>query len=1167
MTALVGWYRWKAGQRGSTATLAGAASFAGTALAVLFVLVFPAIALALQTNAAGTVAVQPSVSQEAEKPDQPRPGDMLSTLADFNFSTFTTRQGLPSDSVYSIAQDRAGFIWIGTFGGLARFDGYRLQPYLTDPDDPQSLPDLQVRALLSLADGRMLMGGGGSGVSLFDPVTGRFSRLAAATPALAVSRIYTLADDGQGGAWVGSQDGLARVGPDLVSVTPVSLPEPASVFAIMTDRAGTLWIGTNRGLLRRSAGQEGFSVVPGQGGKADTHAVWALMQDATGRIWVGRDGAGVQTLDPDRNQTVPYPRLSGPDSAIGINTVRGFAEPVPGEIWIVTYGAGLVVLDPKTGQFKVQIRDLTSAAPLSNDFMRGLTVDHTGIVWIATDIGVSAANAQARGILSLNTAPQRTSGLRASNVVSIATTMRGQVLVGSNRGEVEIIQPDGRIISIRLPGNRVIGAMAEDDEGFVWIVGQGVHRLSTRDFSLETIDLPILDRRTVTSVTTVGDLIWIATFDGLARYNRRTGASRLFRSDRSDPNSLSDNLVRVLFKAPDGRLWITTGNGISVLRPDGESFDRIMPDRADPTSLSGERAFSMTADSLGRVWVGTVGAGISVLEDWPAGGKPRFRRLGRKQGLPSDTVMMMAAGADGRVWLNTSGTVAAIDPQDFAVRRYSAADGLQQWQVPNFTSVAPLKDGTILFPGSGNLTMIRPERLGSERPVSRLAPARIRIGGQPVAVGIGPDGLATGPLLIPPKGGGLEVEFTLLDFAAPQLTRYAYRLEGFDTDWTESGADRRTATYTNLPPGSYRLLARASTDEQGWDRAALLTLPVVVLPAWHETVWFRIVQVVAAIAAVSLVVLGRTAILRRRQRELEAIVVERTNTLREVNSELAQAGQDLRQKNLAVEQALADLQTAQAQLVQQEKTAALGGLVAGVAHEVNTPLGVVITALSGLSRMVSDLRDAVTEGKLTKSRLKLMIDEGTELSDLGERNVRRVAGLIGSFKSVAVQESQMEVDTADLAELIRQSTMVQCAELTRHGHTVRLDLPDGLVLTLMPASLTDVLTRVMANVVDHAFPGDRKGTVQITLTDQGIHGVEIAVIDDGIGIPDSIRPKLFEPFSTTKRGLGGHIGLGLHVAFNHVVQHLQGSISAADTPGGGTTILITLPLVRQVSEG
>jgi signal transduction histidine kinase len=261
--------------------------------------------------------------------------------------------------------------------------------------------------------------------------------------------------------------------------------------------------------------------------------------------------------------------------------------------------------------------------------------------------------------------------------------------------------------------------------------------------------------------------------------------------------------------------------------------------------------------------------------------------------------------------------------------------------------------------------------------------------------------------------------------------------------------------------------------------------------------------------------------------------------------------------------ALAELRATQNRLVQQEKMAALGALVAGISHELNTPLGVVLLSISGLGETTAELRQAIEAGRLTRSSLAGMTEKQAKLAALALQNLERLAALISAFKAVSVQVGEDAAIRLDLPEFLATVAQMAALQLVQQGHRIIVEAAAGLSLETVPDALVETLSRLLANTLDHAFPSGRIGTVTIAARPVPGGQIAITVEDDGVGIEPVVLPKVFDPFFTTKRGTGKNVGLGLHVAFNQVTQRLKGTIQADSTPGAGTRMIVTLPSMSQ----
>jgi len=285
-----------------------------------------------------------------------------------------------------------------------------------------------------------------------------------------------------------------------------------------------------------------------------------------------------------------------------------------------------------------------------------------------------------------------------------------------------------------------------------------------------------------------------------------------------------------------------------------------------------------------------------------------------------------------------------------------------------------------------------------------------------------------------------------------------------------------------------------------------------------------------------------------------AVAVFRENAIAKRKAE-----DELRASKDRAEKALEDLREAQQNLIAAEKLAALGGLVAGVAHEVNNPIGISLTVASSFARRCDEFAKEVGSGPLRRSRLDEFLEGGRDAANQLVANLQRAGELVQSFKQVAVDRSHADRRPFDLRESTDQIVASLRPVLKKSQITLSVDVPPGISMDSYPGSYGQVLTNLFLNSVVHAFPDGRAGSVVVEAR-QVRDDVDIFVSDDGVGMSDEIQRRAFDPFFTTRRAEGG-TGLGLHIIFNLVTQQLGGRLAFESRLGWGTRFRITLPRV------
>lgn len=289
--------------------------------------------------------------------------------------------------------------------------------------------------------------------------------------------------------------------------------------------------------------------------------------------------------------------------------------------------------------------------------------------------------------------------------------------------------------------------------------------------------------------------------------------------------------------------------------------------------------------------------------------------------------------------------------------------------------------------------------------------------------------------------------------------------------------------------------------------------------------------------------------------DFDAMRVEKENEIISLNAHLEEKVFE-RTKELTA--SLDDLRLTQQQLVEQEKMASLGELVAGVAHEINTPIGVGITAVSYLDESLKRMQEGFESGSLTKADFTNILGSLNESAKIISGNLARAAELVRAFKSVAVDQSSEEARLFDLSDYVHDVLMSLRPKLKRYAHEITVDIPKGIQIYSDPGIFSQIITNFVMNSLNHAFSPEEKGLIQIgAKVESGTLNLHYS--DNGHGIEPDILRRLFEPFVTTKRGQGGS-GLGTHIIYNLVTQVLNGKINCDSEIGKGVRFDINAPM-------
>jgi|GEM_PF-444236 len=806
------------------------------------------------------------------------------------FDQVTVADGLPYSITTAVAQDRDGLIWIGTMSGLVRYDGYRMQVFGTRTEDTPGLPDTYVRRLAALPDGGLLVGTNAGGLARFNPDDNTFKVYPAGDGSLVGSKIYDMADDHAGGYWIATEAGLDHINLDSGAISHVDIGTEAAlpIFSIRQDRAGNLWLGSDNGLFVRQQGSDTFVREGSRNrivGTILSNQIWALAEDRAGRIWVGSGQAGAAYRD-EAGHWHGVPGFSGNEGGMRWSTVRDFLETDTGRMWLATDGSGVIEYAIGDTTTRTMMHDQAMTSSLSGNSVRALLQDRSGNIWVATELGVARNAPHARTAFSLLPSPLEPRALSDTSVHAIHVDRRGRIWLGLGGGHVDMIELDNsRMHHLRLGGRqaqRDIYSLAEGPDGSIWVGTQGLARIDPDTLEVHSSVLSALHDKPVLNLKPDDQRLLIGTYEGLYRYTPDTGEFDRITHNAGDPTSLAGNTVRRITRV-DGTWWFGTAQGLSIGGDNhGEGpFENLRHVPGDPTSLPDDYIRSIYPDRKGRVWISSLGE-LTVLER----GKDRAWRLRPVEAirsLPSDKAIAMMGDDQGRMWISLSNGIARIDDDNGTAISLGARDGLHVTSYVN-AAVARAPGGELLFGGLGGLTVIRPDWQPPSIAPATLAITGATVNGESVPFGKLPPHDAT--IQLDRNHHNLQLDFALLDYQAPAETRYSYRMDGLDDDWTRiPHGSLPSAIYTNLPHGQYRLRLRAVTTGMN-PRTVETELDIEVSPRWYETTISQLVAALLLTGFIILLVHLRTLYLRRKATELQRQIDAHTRSLRAANQRL-----------------------------------------------------------------------------------------------------------------------------------------------------------------------------------------------------------------------------------------------------------------------------------------
>ncbi len=797
--------------------------------------------------------------------------DPQQDIRQYLIDAWQTEHGLPQNSVLTIHQARDGYVWLGTFSGLARFDGVQFVRF-TRGNTPQ-LHSNSIQTVYEDSRGTLWIGSISGGLLRYRSGTFRGFSIRDGLPSDVVVSIH---EDQAGTLWVGTDQGLCRMANGrFVTVASGSPWKDNFIYALSDDGEGGLWIGCRSGLFRLFAGEIVPVALPGPD---PAPTVWTLCRDRRGVLWAGTDGAGLFRRERGRIERFAASNASPSPK------IRALFEDRRGVMWLGTDGDGLQCIRGD------RLLALTTRDGLSNDFIFSIAEDHEGSLWVGTYR--NGLNRLRDGKFQFYSSRH---GLPVDPCRSVLGGRNGDVWVGTvgggvarfHGGGIDVFGPDRGL------SNGRVWSLCERRDGtlLAGTYGSGLFRLAHGRFV--PLDIGVPGSRTFVVRALYEDRhgrLWVGTNGhGLFRVQGK-------RADRFHTgNGLSNDVIYSIAGDSRGIVWAGTyGGGLN--RIEGDSV-RTYTTR---DGLSNDFVWTIFVDRRDTLWIGTSGGGISRFRDGA------FTVFTERDGLASDTAFSILEDRKGYLWMTANDGVFRVrkrELEEFAAGRKQRVTSYTLGQaegIKNSGSDGPAQpagwltaDHRLWYPTSRGMEVINPEVRVTNFLQPPVVVEQFLANEQQVET--------AGVPSLPPGSRRFELHYTALSLLIPERVRFRIRLEGFDNEWRDVGT-RRVAYYSNLAPGRYVFRVIACNNDGIWNLEGA-RLEFVLKPRFHQTRWFAVLLALPAGAVLLGAVNLRTRGLRAQEKKLSGLVEQRTAELLEANRLLGEANQTLEERGRQLQKA------------------------------------------------------------------------------------------------------------------------------------------------------------------------------------------------------------------------------------------------------------------------
>ena len=1083
----------------------------------------------------------------------------------FSFEHLTTKDGLSQNDINTICQDQQGFMWFGTHDGLNKFDGYKFTVYNPDSENPNSINSNLIFDIISDKKSNLWIATTGSGLNYFDKESEKFKNFVhdnKDSNSISNNNIAAIFIDSQNRLWVSTNTGI-----DILDLNkslnspkfqhyefPTNGNTPSlGVLSFFEDSNKQIWIGTLRGLFKVTFGENnsiyfkflnqlyglGYSQARSIAEDKFGHLIVAtsnglFIQTETSNklskiyegnyneiiadkenIWAGTNTGFIHLSNSVRDE---LPILidhfqydpKNKTSSLSKNGIKSLFLDNTGVVWIGTNGGGINKFDPNRKQFN-HIQKTIDPGSLSNDKIRAIFEDSNETLWIGTDGG------------GLNMLLKEDNNLGYNNFFKFDFTSKAYAIA-----EVEI------------NGKKKLLVGSENTPGLHEIDINNPKKIS-EDNILAHDNIP----NSVFSIIQDKDKnIWIGTYNGGIRRWIAEPNSNEFKKDilihnPNDPKSLANNIIRDIVQDSKGNIWFATSNGLSKMakeeihkkNPKFENYQNIYQ---DTTSLSHNYVLTIFESHSGAIWVGTFGGGLNKYIPPTANNKGSFKRFSKKNGLPNHVIKGILEDDAQNLWISTNKGLSKFNMVTEIFKNYDANDGLQS---DEFGELARFKtkNNEFMFGGVNGLNTFFPDDIKDNTIEAETVFTGFSIFNKPITIGEEINGRVIfekslnyiEEIKLKHDENSFSVEFASVHYAASRKNQYAYKLEGFNNDWLYTTSENRIATYTNLEPGNYNLVVKASNNDGVWNETPIQLNIEVIPPFWKTTIakiFYLLLFILCLIAFRRYTIISTS---KKYDLELEHLEKEKYEEINRLKLEF----------------------------------------FTNISHEFRTPL----TLIKGPLEYLLKLNEKVTP-KEVKEQCTLM-HKNTEY-------LLRLINQLMDFRKMDRGQMNLAVSQSDIVEFLK--VVGEPYQLLSHKKLIdfKINASKKNITTWFDY---DALEKITNNLLSNAFKfTPDNGSISIDIFDGSdftpqfeindkpdkSNYVIIQVKDSGPGIPQHRIKHIFERYYTEidKKGINPK-GTGIGLSFVKTLVELhQGFINVHSDSQTGSLFTVWLPKEKKIYE-
>jgi ligand-binding sensor domain-containing protein len=753
-----------------------------------------------------------------------------------DFSKLSVDQGLANVSVYALLQDSQGFIWVGTQGGLSRFDGYSCVNYYNDPSDITTLKDNFINCILDDKDEHIWVGTR-TGISRLNKRTNHFENFEVADDLQnkkLLDVVYAIAKDNKDNLWLGTKGGLlffnilekrfTKI--DLADSIEKNLISNKRINDISISEEGKIWLATDNGLLVCHPETHQVSYI--SQANLDVKKICISGQ----KIWLGTT-TGVYCLDTTSGNIIPFAMSEkGPDEIYTL-CINSKNQILAGTL------KGVKVLDLQSGKFSPFFENERVVSWYQSNRPQAILEDWDHTYWIATfSDGVYHYDPSPPKFLHYNYDKDDPYSLNENSVYGLCEDRKGNVWVGTSTDLNILDKTTGKFRRLADVPTGIIWRVFEDNEGVIWAGGR-IGLLSVSPSNVIKYyrykDGCSMYAGRVSSIFQDNEgIMWFGGRDGLYSHKKGTDIFETFSLPKITPDTL---LLNHITEDQTHQLWISSNYGLYRIDKTRKHVVYIQKKANDPGSLSDNNLSGTLVSKKGDIWVSSINYGLNKFEPKTQS----FSHVQKKDGLPDEKIWGILEDNRGLLWLSTSRGLSRYDPVKKSFLNFDIHDGLQSYEFNMTSSHKGKYSDKLYFGGINGFNVFHPDSIHySKTPPKIVFTSMMYHKGNysESELSIIPGICCRDNLILPSGTKAIVIEFSALNYIHTFKNQYAYLLKDVHQNWIQMGG-KHEVTFANLEPGSYTLLVKASNSDGYWTKEPV-SLHFRITPTWWQALWFKI---------------------------------------------------------------------------------------------------------------------------------------------------------------------------------------------------------------------------------------------------------------------------------------------------------------------------------------